>query len=1549
MSNKVAISDVTQLVQLDETATLEPRAKRRRISSEDREISSGGGGFSIDSCLEKLLAPVEGDNYQVKIPWLQIMTTLLTRYPDTVEDGRVNSITKCLAGLIQSTKTVATRRHILAACRSLLVGRSEIEFTENWEVILRNCTNMVSMNQAGPEGHSLLRVLFKIDGARIPTSQLYSMYTNKLLIPSPESILTLNELLRVYSIQDELNGFEKRKSILAWLFPDLQDGEGENKKIDKGPPVTIAKVLAVLGVQTFPQKEACVDNETVVDNENAVLEKRLLVASLGEVLQNNKKAVTTDADSSESNPTIIRQVQQNAQDLLVQESAQCLTEVSNRPDDVMAAVKQAHVVILYMEELLRLGYQMEEMSRLTNLYQTIIKRVESCLVRITSKDTERCNKLVEIFQDWNKLLLCTQNLQSELRMFVADSAPLELLDKIEWLIAEECKQIEKDKDQTIRPNGDTNGATQHNPFDDFNTGADPFDDFETVGVETDNTVEKIDFDMEKEAENMEEVLKRLDCIRETSRLSVIYSAPSIILPNMPRELSGRQVTIVEILESVLRTYDYNIPSFKVFCDVSKHLVTSGNITREAVSAMIVECIESVRKFLGKDIFNQDGLFYLLDLVTILIPAVHQKGSDLDKADLLKILAGLVKFNTRDEYNRLSPKMVTNLVKALGLAASTDPSCSWTTWPSAVNNITCARNTPLDIDSDEDVGLELCLPRYLMHSSQNVRLSAAVSIADHQAAKGGRISERMFSLVVCAIGESLQDDVADHVKVDALAARVGSGLSSLVALAVVSPSDTRRVVTAALKIYRSQRINKSALANFVGLVSRSRGIELEFGLLRSILSGILDDYFRDGGNIQTFPIFLLGCEDVAQFVCSFESSVVPLALLHSPKAETLSHFCTYTGKSPEKLLKDNFKNFSLLILPGIAERELHQPKNSQSEELADFLERQLGSNDFHAYIEKYAESTLLLTFLHVKDDKALKEAFQLKSFCGDQDDPPHYTAGTPKLVIQYLGSLYEDSTSSIWVLLNREKPSAIPTSAVQLTAPLRRQKHYNNSKPLLLQSLFRLSVWLESLFAGDTHDDLKQVTPFLSWFLTHSLLNFWMDHRDDTELVIATLVVVKKLVASLLPLDPVSVGKCLMSINSSLVTIADTGDTSSTVRKAAIDVLNFLVIENGFRLAEAIAQLDTYPSKNCFSLLQSAASKHQSRRDDSLLGNLARFQKMSRSADPISLARSLTSLETRIKSSSKSLALLLDRKREAIRELVSDLVKLTSSSNDTVSIAAARCLGELGPVDLNSEILDRKKTVSGIHEHAMKPSRKYITVIALELVGLLVSNDSQVSTQAQKTLKSILSSCEEASKLSEADLGDHYGVCLPFLKGNKAKSSNFQIDEDKFKATVDLVDLWLPVGGGLSGHYEWVTRLVVSLLECVGKACVLGYLTNICRIQPLLCETVLPFIIHELLLLDKTGDIRLILTTKINLFFEQHFTHHEETRSRAATPMPGRQTPDSTTSATAPASLITMLQVISYLREQPLAPQFARRPQITAWDNNFWLDVDYLHIARAALR
>lgn len=69
------------------------------------------------------------------------------------------------------------------------------------------------------------------------------------------------------------------------------------------------------------------------------------------------------------------------------------------------------------------------------------------------------------------------------------------------------------------------------------------------------------------------------------------------------------------------------------------------------------------------------------------------------------------------------------------------------------------------------------------------------------------------------------------------------------------------------------------------------------------------------------------------------------------------------------------------------------------------------------------------------------------------------------------------------------------------------------------------------------------------------------------------------------------------------------------------------------------------------------------------------------------------------------------------------------------------------------------------------------------------------------------------------------------------------------------------------HQEWIRSLVVALLSCLGGT--YAALVPICRLQSDMCEQILPFIIHELLVKGK-DEVKRVLSEQVRNFFARVF-------------------------------------------------------------------------------
>jgi hypothetical protein len=141
---------------------------------------------------------------------IQILTRLLEEYPDTLtatssnENNNNNNnntsnnnaaeiVLKSLSTLLQSMRNMSAKQHVLSACRALARCRDSCQESADWDLIFRTAFNMMSMNQAGPDGHQLFARLYPSKRALLPVEQVYSLFTNQLIKVTPDAVHTLRQ------------------------------------------------------------------------------------------------------------------------------------------------------------------------------------------------------------------------------------------------------------------------------------------------------------------------------------------------------------------------------------------------------------------------------------------------------------------------------------------------------------------------------------------------------------------------------------------------------------------------------------------------------------------------------------------------------------------------------------------------------------------------------------------------------------------------------------------------------------------------------------------------------------------------------------------------------------------------------------------------------------------------------------------------------------------------------------------------------------------------------------------------------------------------------------------------------------------------------------------------------------------------------------------------------------------------------------------------------------------------------------------------------------
>uniref|UniRef100_A0A8C3EGG5 non-specific serine/threonine protein kinase n=1 Tax=Corvus moneduloides TaxID=1196302 RepID=A0A8C3EGG5_CORMO len=872
----------------------------------------------------------------------------------------------------------------------------------------------------------------------------------------------------------------------------------------------------------------------------------------------------------------------------------------------------------------------------------------------------------------------------------------------------------------------------------------------------------------------------------------------------------------------------------------------------------------------------------------------------------------------------------NCMKAL---LEVDPLCKW-----AILNV-----------KNEDLPVSDAFPHFLADSHHQVRILAARSITSlfqdvKQRDSSGMSKPLPLKLQQKAFENAylrVQEGMSNLVPTSNLLDKQGNGKAVLLMLITMvlccSPVCEKQALFAICQSVKENGLEPHLVKKVLKKVSDIFGYKSIEDFMTSHLDYLVMEWLKindSGYSLSAFPYVLLNYTSLEEFYRSCYKVLVPHLVIRS-QFEDVKSLANKIEKDWRQVLADCFPKLLVNILPYFVYQSHGKSEVAEQREMASKVYDRLKDENClgKQQIDNLSHNNLpeivveLLMTLHEPAGTTVEG--------GELDpapNPPHFPSYVIKATLDYISNCHKSKLKSIVEVLSKS-PDSFQKILLALCKHASDTKNmYKKHRVLVIYHLF------VGLLLKEIKDSLGGAWAFVLRDVIYTLIHHINKHVSHFVLDISMRSF--SLCCDLLHhVCHTAVTCCSDALETHLHVIVGTliplAMDQSQIQEQVLGLLKYLVIDNkdNESLYQAIKSLDPFPEYPAFKDLRAAQQKIKySKGSYSLLEESNHFLSVG-VCDSLPLTRleGLYDLRKKLeqyKDQMKDLLKIFQEKPEdsVVVKLVVSLLQLSKMAvnhrgEKAVLEAVGSCLGEIGPMDFSTTALQRAENALDSRAADLLEDRKlqWVFIMLIQINTALTDNCIDVRAAAVSCLKNIL-----ATKSGNE-----------FWEVYKSKADPMLIYLQPFRTSrkkVLLIHLIYMIG--FDKCQIW--RQYNCKSDCFCTSEITNLTLESCVVKTDLCQTLLPYLIHDILLHDSDESWRNLLSLHIQKFFTACCKFASSSRS----------TPNSDSEAHNFRSLDkvsrrAMLAVVDYLRRQK------RSVSGTVFDDSFWLDLNYLEVAMAA--
>ncbi|NWY72580.1 ATM kinase, partial [Erithacus rubecula] len=1536
------------------------------------------------------------------IPWLQITSQLISKYPMSLPNSELPALLNVLHQLLPQQRRGERTPYVLkcltevALCQSQktdLKSTHKLELQRIWAKIWTLTIRSVSLQQIEVESFGLLGAM--IQGNLVVTDkELWKIFSGTACKPSSSAVSCLSLVMSAYSVPENMDiGMEQnssernlgsvlREAIMKWLLSSYLEEEIE--ECAELPPVlrsdfphlVLQNILVSLTMKNcrasmiFFQNGAKCEQHVQGKEENdfSDVEELYLQTTFDEMdIFSNFAAKVADKNVTGSRLAINQNLRETLENCLLAMSEKLLSSCGPTSKVVTAEhlVRCVSLLVGVLGCYCFTGIFKEEDACKSALFQnakSLIHYASESISQSKNKlheDTQIHTLKTLIMQCTKCLCNCTKNSANK----KLSNIFLRLLtSKFMNDLIDICKNL---MTVTGKPGVLGKGDFRNDPEESI--------------MEVDNLASDDMFDDHSVSD-----------ISDTNESGDMQTVTGALSPLAEEQLTKQDLLLLEIVRFLcisVTTVQVQTLSFRA-SDIRRRLLmlTEGSVYDSTKPLHL-----QMYLILLKELPAEGHLLPAVDVDMLLKPlsavcSLYRRDQEVCKVilnNLLPIAVGLAQFDEHaaEEAGTAKGQFLTvveafwhlsqggkciasvrvallNCMKAL---LEVDPYCKW-----AILHV-----------KNKDVPVSDAFPHFLADSHHQVRILAAKSITSlfqdvkHRDSSGMsrplplKLQQKAFENAYLRVQEGMRNLVRGDASPEDLLDKQSNGKAVLLMLITMvlccSPVCEKQALFAICQSVKENGLEPHLVLKKVSDIFGYKSIE---DFMTSHLDYLVMEWLKmndSGYSLSAFPYVLLNYTSLEEFYRSCYKVLVPHLVVRS-QFEDVKSLANTIEKDWRQVLADCFPKLLVNILPYFAYQSHGKSEVAEQREMAskvydmlkdeNCLGKQQMDNLSHSNLPEIVVE--LLMTLHEPAATTVEEGSHLSKYIRELDpapNPPHFPSYVIKATLDYISSCHKSKLKSIVAVLSKS-----PDSFQKILLAL--CKHASDTKNMYKKHRV-LTIY--HLFVGLLLKEIKDSLGGAWAFVLRDVIYTLIHHINSRPVIVRDISVRSfSLCCDLLHhVCHTAVTCCsdalethLHVIVGSLIPLAM--DQPQVQEQVVLGLLKYLVIDNkdNESLYQAIKCLDPFPEYPAFKDLRATQQKIKySRGPYSLLEEINHFLSVG-VCDSLPLTRleGLYDLRKKLeqyKDQMKDLLKIFQEKPEdsVVVKLVVSLLQLSQvavnhTGEKAVLEAVGSCLGEIGPMDFSTTALQRAENALDSRAADLLEDRKLqcVFIMLIQINTALTDNCIDVRAAAVSCLKNILAtkSGNEFWEVYKSKADPMLIYLQPFRTSRK---KFFVVSANDMEAPLERLDdtnLWIPLG---ESHETWIKHLTSSILDSGGvKNEVLQLMKPLCEVKTDLCQTLLPYLIHDILLHDSDESWRNLLSLHIQKFFTACCKFASSSRS---TPNSDSEQEAHNFRSLDKVSRRAMLAVVDYLRRQK------RSVSGTVFEDSFWLDLNYLEVAIAA--